>query len=302
MKIEITELLDLTHEQAALIDMHSVLNIMNVLLNELEYLQEALKEEKALQPALDTIQQIRGHLRSSDDIGIELGHLLKCEDRVMGVVRVVIDTHPEAADNLDVEDSVSNLQSVFAILHTRVRELLERVHAPEKWTDHDIEQLTANFTNVLAAIEKNSKGRYRIVHNIAEQEQQDYMVNFMIESVDGSSIHMPSVLQDVMRDLIANARKYTEPGGEITAGLVDNGKELRFVVEDSGLGIPADEIRQVVEFGKRGSNVNDRATMGGGFGLTKAYLMARRFGGKMWIDSDAGVGTRITLSIPRPTA
>jgi signal transduction histidine kinase len=218
----------------------------------------------------------------------------------MGVVGVVIDTHAEAADNSDVEDSVSNLQSVFAILHTRVRELLERVHAPEKWTDHDIEQLTANFTNVLAAIEKNSKGRYRIVHNIAEQEQQDYMVNFMIESVDGSSIHMPSVLQDVMRDLIANARKYTEPGGEITAGLVDNGKELRFVVEDSGRGIPADEVQQVVEFGKRGSNVDDKATMGGGFGLTKAYLMARRFGGKMWIDSDPGVGTRITLSIPRP--
>ena len=301
MKIEITELLDLTHEQAALIDMHSVLNIMNVLLNELEYLQEVLRESKALQPALDTIQQIREHLRSSNDIGVELGHLLKCEDRVMGVVRVVIDTHPEAADNLDVEDSVSNLQSVFAILHTRVRELLERVHAPEKWTDHDIEQLTANFTNVLAAIEKNSKGRYRIVHNIAEQEQQDYMVNFMIESVDGNAIHMPSVLQDVMRDLIANARKYTEPGGEITAGLVDNGKELRFVVEDSGRGIPADEVQQVVEFGKRGSNVDDKATMGGGFGLTKAYLMARRFGGKMWIDSDPGVGTRITLSIPRPT-
>jgi hypothetical protein len=144
MNVEITDLLDLTQEQAALIDMHSVLNIMNVLLNELEYLQEVLREEKALQPALDTIQQIREHLRSSDDIGIELGHLLKCEDRVMGVVRVVCDTHPEAVDNSDVEDSVSNLQSVFAIVDVRIRELLERVHAPEKWTDHDIEQRIGN--------------------------------------------------------------------------------------------------------------------------------------------------------------
>ena len=127
MKVEITELLDLTQEQAALIDMHSVLNIMNVLLNELEYLQEMLRESKALQPALDTVQQIREHLRSSNDIGVELGHLLKCEDRVMGVVRVVIDTHPEAADNLDVEDSVSNLQSVFAILDnkSKIRSICE---------------------------------------------------------------------------------------------------------------------------------------------------------------------------------
>jgi signal transduction histidine kinase len=74
---------------------------------------------------------------------------------------------------------------------------------------------------------------------INEQEKQDYIVNFSIDSVDGTAIHMPPVLQDVMRDLIANARKYTEPGGEISAGLADNGKELRFVVEDTGRGIPS---------------------------------------------------------------
>jgi signal transduction histidine kinase len=112
---------------------------------------------------------------------------------------------------------------------------------------------------------------------------------------------MPPVLQDVMRDLIANARKYTEPGGEITAGLVDNGKELRFVVADTGRGIPSDEVRQVVEFGKRGSNVDDKETMGGGFGLTKAYLVTRQFGGRIWITSRPGAGTRIAISIPRPT-
>jgi signal transduction histidine kinase len=300
MKVEITGLLDLTREQAALIDMHSVVNIINVLINELDYLQEVLPDAKPLQRAADEVQQIHHRLRSSDDIETELGNLLKSEGHVMELVRAVLEAHPKEAGNPDVEDSVSNLKSVFAILDTRARELLERVLAPEKWADHDVEQLTTNFTNVLAAIEKNSKGRYRIVHNIAEQEQQDYIVNFGIDSVDGTSIHMPPVLQDVMRDLIANARKYTEPGGEITAGLMDNGKELRFVVEDTGRGIPSDEIQQVVEFGKRGSNVDDKATMGGGFGLTKACLVTRLFGGRMWIDSRPGAGTRITISIPRP--
>jgi signal transduction histidine kinase len=220
----------------------------------------------------------------------------------MEVVQAVLESREDAIDDPDVRDSVNNLESVFAILDTRARELLDRVYAPGKWTDHGVEQLTANFTNVLAAIEKNSKGRYRIVKNIAAQEEQDYMVTFGIESVDGTLIHMPPVLQDVMRDLIANARKYTEPGGEITAGLVDNGKELRFVVEDSGRGIPPDEVERVVEFGKRASNVHDTATMGGGFGLTKAYLVTRQFGGRMWIASRPNVGTRITLVIPRPAA
>jgi signal transduction histidine kinase len=302
MKVEITDLLDLTQEQTALIDMHSVVNIMNVLINELDYLQETFQEGEPLQRAADEIQQINHRLHNSADIETELGNLLQCESHVMKLVRAVLDAHPKAANDSDVRGSVSNLQSVFAILDTRGRELLARVHAPEEWTDHDVEQLTKNFTNVLAAIEKNSKGRYRIVHNIAEQEQQDYIVNFSIDSVDGTAIHMPPVLQDVMRDLIANARKYTGPGGEISAGLADNGKELRLVVEDSGRGIPSDEVQQVVEFGKRGSNVDDKATMGGGFGLTKAYLVTRRFGGRMWIDSSPGAGTRITISIPRPAA
>ena len=83
------------------------------------------------------------------------------------------------------------MKSVFAILGVRARELVERVRAPGEWMDHDVEQLTENFTNVLAAIEKNSKGRYRIVHNIAEQEVQDYIVNFSIDSVNGATIRMP---------------------------------------------------------------------------------------------------------------
>jgi signal transduction histidine kinase len=300
MEVEITELPELTPEQAALVDMHSVVNIMNVLLNELEYLQEGLRDGEPLQSALDVIRQIHLRLRESGDIAVELGDLLECEDRVMGVVGAALEAHPDATDDPDVAGSVGNLQSVFAILDTRARELLDRVHAPGKWTDHDVEELTTNFTKVLAAIEKNSKGRYRIVYNIAAQDPQDYMVNFGIESVDGARIHMPPVLQDVMRDLIANARKYTEPGGEITAGLVDNGKELRFVVEDTGRGIPEDEVQRVVEFGTRGSNVDDKATMGGGFGLTKAYLVTRQFGGRLSIDSRPGAGTRITIRIPRP--
>jgi signal transduction histidine kinase len=300
VEVEITDLPKLTREQAALVDMHSVVNIMNVLLNELEYLQEVVQEGEQLQPALDAVQQIHVRLRSSDDLGAELGELLSCEGRVMKVVQAALEAPPDVRDDPDVRDSVSNLRSVFAILETRARELMDRFQAPGKWTDHDVEQLTANFTNVLAAIEKNSKGRYRIVSNIAQQEKQDYVVHFGIESVDGGMIHMPPVLQDVMRDLIANARKYTEPGGEISAGLVDDGKELRFVVEDTGRGIPRDEIDQVVAFGKRGSNVDDKATMGGGFGLTKAYLVTRQFGGRMWIDSGPDAGTRITIRIPRP--
>jgi signal transduction histidine kinase len=300
MEVEITDLPELTRQQAALLDLHSVVNILNVLVNELEYLQEVLGEDGDLQAALDSIRQAHEGLRTSEGASVDLGPVLGCEASVMERVRAALAAHPDGAGDPNVRDSVGNLESVFSVLDTRARELLDRFGSPGRWKDHDVAQLTENFTNVLAAIEKNSKGRYRIVYNIAEQEPQDYMVNFGIESAGGSIINMPPVLQDVMRDLIANARKYTEPGGEITAGLVDNGKELRFVVEDTGRGIPPDEIQQVVQFGRRGSNVADKETMGGGFGLTKALVVTRQFGGRMWVASRPGGGTRITLVLPRP--
>jgi len=40
--------------------------------------------------------------------------------------------------------------------------------------------------------------------------------------------------------------------------------------------------------------------MGGGFGLTKAFLVTKRLGGRMWIRSAVGAGTRITLKVPLP--
>ena len=59
-------------------------------------------------------------------------------------------------------------------------------------------------------------------------------------------------------------------------------------------------LDRVVRFGERGSNVADVRTMGGGFGLTKACMLAQRLGGRAWIASRENVGTRVTLEIPRP--
>lgn len=103
----------------------------------------------------------------------------------------------------------------------------------------------------------------------------------------------------MIRDLIANARKYTARGGSINVGGYETDGELRFVVQDIGLGLPPDEIEQVVHFGRRGRKVGEVHTMGGGFGLTKAFLITKRFSARLWTKSELGVGTRLTIAIPR---
>lgn len=298
--MQITQPLNITEQQLAQLDLHSFLNILNILMGELQLLKLDLQDPAALAEttrlANEVLQLVRDG-RLDDEASRQAASLhaafLKEWSEVLRRV-------PDVAGKSPAREAAANLDSILKVMAVRLGEYQERLRTGCVWRPHSIQLLTDNFVNFFAALEKNSKGRYHILFNIASQDPMDYLVNFKIESVDGDDITMPPVLQDVFRDLIANARKYTPPGGHIAAGLHDNGKELRMVVEDTGCGIPPAEIEQVVGFGYRASNVRDKATKGGGFGLTKAYHITCKLGGSMWITSVVGKGTRVTVHIPRP--
>lgn len=298
--MQITKPLDVTEQQIAQLELHTFLNTLNILMGELQLLELELPEPAGLPETMDRCGRILARVREGrlgDESSTEASTLREIFEMEFGVaVGHLKDPTAQAA----ARENAGNILSILKVLQARLAEYRKRLETGDTWVPQNIRTLTGNFVNFFAALEKNSKGRYRILYNIASQEPTDYLVNFRIESVDGEVLCMPPVLQDVFRDLIANARKYTPPGGEITAGLVDTGTELRMVVEDTGCGIPADEIPRVTEFGYRASNVQSKATRGGGFGLTKAYYTTTRLGGTMWIRSTLGVGTRITIHVPRP--
>ncbi|MFP4152871.1 MAG: ATP-binding protein [Alkalispirochaeta sp.] len=299
--MEITGDLNVSIEERTLIDMHSVLNVLNVLIFEFSALSEHLGGVPEIDGMHDRVVETAELLRDPDEASRQVANVDRfIEDAERVIASEVANTGSEG--DPVVQAIVGNVRSIFSILEVRAAEIVARAEDPLAWVNHDVRKLKNNFVSVLQAIERNSMGGYRIVYNLAEHEAGYYMVTFNISSVSGATIAMPAVFQDVMRDLLANARKYTPPGGSITAGLHHSGDELRYVVSDTGMGIPPDEISRVVRFGFRGSNVGDRPTRGGGFGLTKAYHVTRMFGGRMWIDSPVvgGVGTRIEIRLPAP--
>ena len=302
MEIEIKQELALTEAQGALLDMHSFLNILNVWVGELQVIQLTTDDPHAMAGSLRTARQVQSLLESKEGHHQLGAALADGAISFQAELSAFLEQNPRWRDDAEVKESVANINSVLKVMSRRVAEYLERLVDPAAWHPVPVAQLVDNFRTFFAAVEKNSKGRYRIIFNIAGQEVSDYVVNLRVESVDGPMITMPLVLQDVFRDLIANARKYTPVGGVINAGLLDDGQALRLVVEDTGRGIPAEELPRVVEYGYRASNAADVRGMGGGFGLTKAYAVTRQHGGRMWIRSVVGVGTRVTIHLPRPHA
>lgn len=290
--------------EISLLDMHSVLNVLTVVQHEFLRLQNRLGDSDDLTPLLEFIADAGQHLGNPDASAHLIANIeafiLDCKQHL----RSLRSKHPSLNDDNLLDAVTANLHGIFLILQVRARELLERQTHPAAWTRHSVHTLKENFLTLFQAIEQNSRGAYRIVHNLAQHEDGNYLIHLDISGDSTGHILMPPVFQDVMRDLIANARKYTPPGGTITAGLSYHHDLLRFVVTDTGCGIPPGEIAHVVRFGYRASNVKHRPTCGGGFGLTKAYYVTKTFNGRMWIDSPLqnNQGTRIEIRLPTPAA
>lgn len=107
-------------------------------------------------------------------------------------------------------------------------------------------------------------------------------------------------LEDVMRNLLGNALKYSPSGGEIAVRLAisPEGSHVTLSVSDEGIGIPANQLRQVLEGFVRGQNLAGRDPGGLGLGLYISHEVIRRHDGRLWLESMEGKGTTVYIELP----
>lgn len=301
MNIEITKHLELSPNEFYLLDHHSLLNILTILVSEVEVSGIITNQTELVRPLTESILLLKSGLNDEFSKTFNQESLTELANQADKTFQLLVEKTKEQDELLPVlYEARENIARIIGILKIRISELNQRKDSFLKWDAVSIPLLQQNFGEVLNAIAKNSKGKYNIVQNIAKKLPRDYVVNLQIESIDGQIIYMPVTLQDCVRDLIANARKYTAPGGIINAGLFSDNNTIRVVIQDNGCGIPEDEIESVVDFGYRASNTALRPTKGGGFGLTKAYYLTKKLNGRFWINSEIDKGTTITIEIPVP--
>lgn len=105
-----------------------------------------------------------------------------------------------------------------------------------------------------------------------------------------------SRLEQVLVNLIHNAVKFTRPGGEVNLSAAVEGTFVRFSVQDTGVGIPSDDLERIFErFYKA-----DRARSGGGtgLGLSISRHIVKAHGGRIWAESREGYGSTFHFTIP----
>jgi PAS domain S-box-containing protein len=106
-------------------------------------------------------------------------------------------------------------------------------------------------------------------------------------------------LRQILINLLSNAIKFTEEGGAIAIECESDSRIVRLRVEDTGIGIAAEQLEQIFEPFVQVDRRLNRPMEGTGLGLAISRELARGMGGELTVESRLGEGSSFTLSLPR---
>lgn len=132
----------------------------------------------------------------------------------------------------------------------------------------------------------------------------DKRIDFGVERDPVTLTGDPTLLRELLANLVDNALKYTPAGGQVTLRCKVTDDAVAIDVIDDGPGIPAGQRESVFE---RFARLPVAGASGSGLGLSIAREIAHAHGGRIWIEDGAGgKGTQVSVRLPRtpqmPTA
>jgi CheY-like chemotaxis protein/signal transduction histidine kinase/CHASE3 domain sensor protein len=104
-------------------------------------------------------------------------------------------------------------------------------------------------------------------------------------------------LEQVLKNLLSNAFKFTEKGG-VKLSVTRDAHSLSFAVTDSGIGVSADQQQAIFEAFRQADGSISRRYGGTGLGLSISRELARLLGGSIGLESQPGEGSTFTVTLP----
>jgi len=105
-------------------------------------------------------------------------------------------------------------------------------------------------------------------------------------------------LEQVLWNLIDNAIKYNRRDGQVRIRAQKTPEGSEIVVEDTGIGIPHEHIERIFERFYRVDKARSRAKGGTGLGLSIVKHLVESHGGRVWVQSEWGIGSRFGIVLP----
>jgi PAS domain S-box-containing protein len=108
----------------------------------------------------------------------------------------------------------------------------------------------------------------------------------------------PEMLKSILRNLITNAIKFTNPGGRISIrAAAGSGEEVEVLVEDDGVGMREEDCQRLFRIDQNVSRPGTKKERGTGLGLILCKEFVEKNGGRIWVESEPGKGTRVSFTL-----
>jgi signal transduction histidine kinase/CheY-like chemotaxis protein len=198
------------------------------------------------------------------------------------------------------------MDGMFGAVNDEQRKWLLRIQA----NSHNLVDLVSDFLD-FSKIESGYVNVSKQMISLTEllrkgiENFQVLASNKKVTVTDAIDSSLPSILADpqrldqVLNNLISNAIKFTGDGGEVTVGASSDGVAgIRVWVQDSGEGIPADEIGDLFQKYRQAGNAKDSNQKGTGLGLVICKMIVEAHGGTIWVDSQEGQGSTFSFLLP----
>ncbi|MDN4494128.1 cell wall metabolism sensor histidine kinase WalK [Ureibacillus aquaedulcis] len=241
---------------------------------------------------------------------------------VNGLITVIHDITEQEKIDMERREFVANVSHELRTPLTTMRSYLEAL-ADGAWRDENIAPTFLNVTQT------ETERMIRLVNdllNLSKMDSRDYKLNrefvefnkFFNRIIDRFEMsksqnvkfdrYIPDTsyfvevdtdkLTQVIDNIISNALKYSPDGGNIRFGFTVSENMLKVMVSDDGMGIPKENVTKIFDRFYRVDRARSRAMGGTGLGLAIAKEMIEAHGGKIWAESEEGVGTTIFFTLP----
>ena len=241
---------------------------------------------------------------------------------VNGLITVLHDITEQEKIDMERREFVANVSHELRTPLTTMRSYLEAL-ADGAWQD---ENIAPHFLHVT---QTETERMIRLVNDLLQLSKMDsneYELNFefvefnkfferiidrfeMSKSQNVEFIRLlpetsyfveidTDKLTQVIDNIISNALKYSPDGGNIRFGFTVHDNMLKVMISDDGMGIPKENVGRIFDRFYRVDRARARSMGGTGLGLAIAREMIGAHGGKIWAESEEGVGTTIFFTLP----
>ncbi|CAN5202083.1 cell wall metabolism sensor histidine kinase WalK [soil metagenome] len=162
----------------------------------------------------------------------------------------------------------------------------------------DIEKINSGMMQLersKVSIEKVFQETFEQSSNLAN----DLKVKLVIEPLNAFVDADEEKLLRVLANLVSNALKFSPKQGTVTVSAAASNKVITFAVADTGVGIPSDMLDSVFDRFQQVRNQTARTRGGSGLGLAICKAIVLLHGGRIWVESQEGVGSRFYFELPQ---